>query len=72
MSTLAHAWATLLGQLVEAQQVDTCLSNFAAFFQRLFYFYIFQKHFFTEIYFRFHNLQFYTPAARQEAAGTYM
>ena len=33
VSRLAHAWATLLGQLVEAQQVDICLSNFAAFFQ---------------------------------------
>ena len=34
-----------------------------------FYFYIFLKIFFTEIYFRFHNLQFYTPTARQGAAG---
>ena len=25
---------------------------------------IFQNRFFTEIYFRFHNLQFYTPTAR--------
>ena len=33
---------------------------------RLFYFYIFQKHFFTEIYFRFHNLQFYIRVARDE------
>ena len=32
---------------------------------RLFYFYIFQKKF-TEIYFGFQNLQFYTPTARQE------
>ena len=32
---------------------------------RLFYFYIFRKHFFTEIYFQYHNLQFCTPTARQ-------
>jgi len=32
---------------------------------RLFYFYIFQKHFFTEIYFQYHNLQLCTPTARQ-------
>ena len=47
-----------------------------------FLFLYFSKTFFTEIYFRFHNLQFYTPtarqgggkgpAARQGAAGTYM
>ena len=33
-------------------------------FVRLFYFYIFQKKF-TEIYFSFHILQFYTPTARR-------
>ena len=33
--------------------------------ERLFYFYIFRKHFFTEIYFQYHNLQFCTPTARQ-------
>ena len=32
---------------------------------QFFYFYIFQNRFFTEIYFRFHILQFYTPTARQ-------
>ena len=32
--------------------------------KRFFYFYIFSKLFFTEIYFRFHNLQIYTPTAR--------
>ena len=37
--------------------------------RRLFYFFIFSKTFFTEIYFQFHNLQFCTPAARQGAAG---
>ena len=31
-----------------------------------FLFLYFSKTFFTEIYFQFHNLQFYTPAAEQE------
>ena len=37
-----------------------------------FLFLYFLKTFFTEIYFRFHILQFYTPTARQGAAGTYI
>ena len=37
-----------------------------------FLFLYFLKTFFTEIYFRFHILQFYTPTAREGAAGTYM
>jgi len=38
-----------------------------------FLFLYFLKTFFIEIYFWFHNLQFYTPTARQgAAAGTYM
>ena len=37
-----------------------------------FLFLYFLKIFFTEIYFRFHNLQFYTPTARQGAAETYI
>ena len=37
-----------------------------------FLFLYFSKPFFTEIYFQFHNLQFYTPTARQGAAGSYM
>ena len=36
---------------------------------RAFFIFIFFKIVFTEIYFRFHNLQVYTPTARQEAAG---
>ena len=31
---------------------------------RFFLFFYFSKSFFTEIYFRFHNLQFCTPTAR--------
>jgi hypothetical protein len=34
-----------------------------------FLFLYFSKIFFIEIYFQFHNLQFYTPTARQGAAG---
>ena len=34
-----------------------------------FFIFIFLKIFFTEIYFRFHILQFYTSTARQGAAG---
>ena len=34
-----------------------------------FFIFIFLKTFFTEIYFQFHILQFYTPTARQGAAG---
>ena len=33
-------------------------------FLRVFLFFYFLKLFFTEIYFRFHNLQIYTPTAR--------
>jgi len=37
-----------------------------------FLFLYFLKTFFTEIYFWFHNLQFYTPAAPRRAVGIYM
>ena len=37
---------------------------------RLFYFYIFRKHFFTKIYFQYHNLQFCTPTARHRGGRT--
>ena len=39
---------------------------------RVFYIFIFFKIVFTEIYFRFHNLQVYTPAAPCRAVGAYI
>ena len=49
--------------------VATCLACLTQQQLRFFHFYIFLKSFFIEIYFRFHNLQVYTPTARQGAAG---
>ena len=44
---------------------DATIGILGGMFHSGFFIFIFLKTFFTEIYFRFHILQFYTPTARQ-------
>ena len=61
-------WAFLMGSNLKAHAEGLFSDRQIQFFLFLY----FLKMFFMEIYFWFHNLQFYTPVVPCRAVGTYM